>query len=291
MAHKFVIADVFTDVAFGGNQLAVFPDAHGISGQAMQAYAREINFAETTFVLPPENPENTARVRIFTPKVELPFAGHPTVGTAAVLKHLGRLDSQDAIFEEGIGPVAVELEAGARPIVTRLVLAPKIERPHASPTIKTAAEALSLAVEDVGSAWSASVGVHFCFVHLKNKEAVDRAILNRTQWNESFARSWAPQLYFFAGDVAQGALYARMFAPGFGIDEDPATGSGAAALAAALAEAGPRSDGAFAWTITQGVAMGRPSRLEASAEKVGGKVVRVAVGGPTVIVGEGTMTA
>ena len=109
MANHFVIADVFTDVAFGGNQLAVFPDATGISDRDMQAYAREINFSETTFVLPPRNSVNAFRIRIFTPRTELPFAGHPTVGTAAVLVHLGRVGGgrTNIVFEEGIGDVAI----------------------------------------------------------------------------------------------------------------------------------------------------------------------------------------
>lgn len=292
MAHKFVIADVFTDRPFGGNQLAVFPDARGISDKSMQAYAREINFAETTFVLPPENPKNTVRVRIFSPRVELPFAGHPTVGTAAVLSHLGVLRPTGAVFEEGIGPVGIELEPGTSSIVAHLVLEPKLERPATKPSAKAAADVLSLDQNEVLSTWFASVGLPFCFVHLRSNEAVDRAVLNRADWTERFAKSWAAQLFFFAGSVAGGGpLYARMFAPAFGIEEDPATGSAAAALAATIAAEDTETDCSSSWTISQGMAMGRPSRIEASAEKKNGKLIRVAVGGPTVIVGEGLMTA
>src|SRR5207253_8129917 len=167
MAHKFFMADVFTDRPFGGNQLAVFPDGRGISDKAMQAYAREINFAETTFVLPPKDPSNTVRVRIFTPRAEMPFAGHPTVGTAAVLAHLGRLSDERIVFEEGIGPVEIEIDRTSSPLLARLVLAPKLERPSANPGTVTAAESLSLQESDVATVWFASVGLHFCFVQLK----------------------------------------------------------------------------------------------------------------------------
>ena len=290
MAHKFFMADVFTDRPFGGNQLAVFPDGREISDKAMQAYAREINFAETTFVLPPKDPSNTVRVRIFTPRAEMPFAGHPTVGTAAVLAHLGRLSDERIVFEEGIGPVEIEIDRTSSPLLARLVFAPKLERPSANPGTVAAAESLSLQESDVAAVWFASVGLRFCFVQLKSKDAVDRAALNRPAWSRHFANAWASEIYLFSGDAASGgSLYARMFAPVLGVEEDPATGSAAATLAAAFAAESGDSNGTCFWTINQGVAMGRPSRISASAEKRDGKVTRVSVGGPTVIVGEGLM--
>ncbi len=244
MPHRFVIADVFTDRPFTGNQLAVFPEAQGLSDRAMQAIAREFNFAESTFVLPASDPRHACRVRIFTPKTELPFAGHPTVGTAAVLARLGlfKLAGGNAriVLEEGIGPVPVEIA--------------------------------------------------FCFVRLKDKDTVDRALLDRAAWSAHFASAWSPNMYFFAGETgAPGDLHVRMFAPAFGIEEDPATGSGAVALAGVLAARLQAADGVFAWQIDQGIAMGRPSRIEASAEKRAGRIVRIKVGGATVIAGEGTM--
>src|SRR6202043_2987145 len=132
MAHKFIIADVFTETAFGGNQLAVFPDATKLTDAEMQAFTREINFAESTFVLPPRDPHHTFRVRIFTPKTELQFAGHPTVGTAAVLRGIGKIpESVDTIvFEEGIGPVTVSIQPGPAPAFARLILSGKIDRPN-----------------------------------------------------------------------------------------------------------------------------------------------------------------
>lgn len=295
MSHRFVIADVFTETAFGGNQLAVFPDGRGLSDRAMQALAREFNFAETTFVLPPQDTRHTRRVRIFTPKTELPFAGHPTVGTAAVLTRLGLVPipggATSIVLEEGVGPITVEIQLRGEAIFTRLVTEKEIESPSTHPVRNAAAAALSLPEEAVLETWFASVGVPFCFVHLAAKEAVDRAVLDRAAWSANFADAWSPNLYFFAGGLAPGnRLYVRMFAPALGIEEDPATGSGAAALAGCLAARSPDQDGTFKWEIDQGVAMGRPSLIEASAEKRHGRTVKVKVGGATVLMGEGTMT-
>jgi len=354
MDHRFVIADVFSATPFGGNQLAVFPDAQGLSSRAMQALAREFNFAETTFVLPPDDPRHAARVRIFTPKAELPFAGHPTVGTAAVLAHLGRVDWSDPphpasatarpsaspslrnplppqaggegrfmatlVLEEGIGPVAVEVAPprdGAA-LFARFALDQEIERPVQTPDPAHAAAALSLPEDAIVEAWFAGLGVRFAFVRLTDDKAVDRAALDRGAWVRHFASAWASNLYLFAGDVSPGSkLYVRMFAPALGIDEDPATGSGAGILAGCLAERVKGNDGMHAWWITQGIAMGRPSAIEAQAEtragpafggrsiaRAGardagdssdsratraGRVIKIWVGGATVIMGEGTM--
>ncbi len=293
MSHRFVIADVFTETAFGGNQLAVFPDARGLSDRAMQALAREFNFAETTFVLPPADPRHTRRVRIFTPRTELPFAGHPTIGTAAVLASLGLIPMSGSpttiVLEEGIGPVRVDVRLGGAAAFARLLLEKGIERPPTRPARKSAAAALSLAEEAVRETWFASAGVPFCFIHLTSAEAVDRATLDHHAWAADYAGAWSPHLFFFAGELRPASrLYARMFAPALGIAEDPATGSGSAALAGCLADR-LTDDGAFTWHIVQGVAMGRPSLIEASAERRQGRTVAVTVGGSTVLVGEGTM--
>ena len=295
MAHRFVIVDVFTDVAFGGNQLAVFPDARGLSDRAMQALAREFNFAETTYVLPAQDPRHAYRVRIFTPRTELPFAGHPTVGTAAVLARLGLVrvsaGAASVVLEEGVGPITVEIQLRGDATFARLATETEIESPSFLPERSAAAAALSLAADAVLETWFASVGVPFCFVRLASRQAVDRAVLDRAAWSANFANAWSPNLYFFAGELDPGSrLYVRMFAPAYGIEEDPATGSGAAALAGCLAARVPDRDGVFAWNIDQGVAMGRPSRIEASAVKQLGRTVKAMVGGASVLVGEGTMT-
>ena len=288
MTHRFFIADVFTDRPFTGNQLAVFPDASGISDRAMQAIAREFNFAESTFVLPPKDPKHAARVRIFTPKTELPFAGHPTVGTAAVLAHLKRVPVPGtAILEEGVGAVPVEMTLRGKDIHAHLIVERAIDVPADEPSRAAAAAALSLEPATVLDAWFASGGVKFCFVRLADRAAVDRATLDRAAWGEHFANAWSSQLYFFSGDRE---VYARMFAPAFGVEEDAATGSGAVALAGVLGARATGADATLTWQIDQGVAMGRPSRLEATAEKRGGRVVRIKVGGATVITGEGAMS-
>ncbi|MBV9859256.1 MAG: PhzF family phenazine biosynthesis protein [Alphaproteobacteria bacterium] len=293
MPHDFVIADVFTKVPFGGNQLAVFYDAEGLSERAMQAFAHELNFPESTFVLPSSDPKYACRLRIFTPKTELPFAGHPTIGTAAVLVHLGRAGagSDRILFEEGIGPVPVEIEPAASPAFTRLVLEREVEEAPAKPSRSSAASALSLPDDAVLDTWAASAGIPFSFIHLADSETVDRASLDRAAWSKHFAQSWSPQLYLFSGDLAAGSrLYVRMFAPAIGIMEDPATGSGAVALAGALARRLPDRTGAFNWTIEQGVALGRPSTLEAAAEKRDGRTVKLSVGGNTIISGTGALS-
>lgn len=290
MADRFVIVDVFTDVAFGGNQLAVFPDASSISDRDMQAYAREINFAETTFVLPPKKSSSAFRVRIFTPRTELPFAGHPTIGTVAALAHLGWIPVSPTkiVLEEGVGDVTVEIHDGTKDI--RLVLNGSVECPTMQPEKAAAAAAISLPSMAVRETWFASAGLPFCFLHLQNKEAVDSATLDRGAWTANFAKAWAPQLFLFSGSLETGGeLYARMFAPAFGIEEDPATGSACAALAGYLASFPTERDGNFAWTVMQGIAMGRPSTIQATAERHDGRVTKISVGGSSIIVGEGQM--
>lgn len=294
MRHRFVIADVFTDAAFGGNQLAVIPDGRGISERAMQALAREFNFSETTFVLPPEDPAHDFRVRIFTPANELPFAGHPTVGTAAVLARLGLIELTDGaaslVFGEGVGPVSVDVRLDGERSFARLSLEARVQMAAEKPSREDAAAALSLPVDAVLETWFATVGQWFCFVRLADREAVDRAVLDRAAWQPAFANAVSPNIYFFAGDVADGGrLYSRFFAPVFGIEEDAATGSAAATIAGCLADRLPERDGVFGWTIEQGVKMGRPSLLQAQAEKRGGATVRVMAGGGTVLVAEGTI--
>ena len=277
--HRYVIADVFTDRPFTGNQLAVFPDARDIPENAMQAIAREFNFSETTFVLPNE------RVRIFTPKNEMPFAGHPTVGTAAVLAHLRKLAlPARMVLVEGIGPVPVDLEQRGAHIHAQFTIEKPVEVPPDVPEKSAAAAALSLSPSDVLDAWFANGGVKFCFVKLVDKAAVDRAQLDRSAWAKHFKDAWASSLYLFSGDTR---IYSRMFPPRLGIEEDPATGSAAVALASVLAARDSRQDAILKYPIDQGVAMGRPSKLEASAEKRSGRIVHVKVGGATVISAEG----
>lgn len=291
MSYKFYIVDVFSSTAFGGNQLAVLPQAAGITTEGMQAIAREFNFSETTFVLPATDATHSCRVRIFTPKAELLFAGHPTIGTACVLvrsRYLASTDDQDLIFDEGIGLVDVSVKQAGNGLRATLTLNAKPERREFTGSNAALANVLCLPASDVLSAFFASVGVPLCFVRLRDRQAVDRATLDRSAWSKVLAGAWSSMIFLFAGDAASGSeLYARMFAPAFGVEEDPATGAGCAALVGALAAGDKLAAGTFTLSITQGVAMGRPSAIQAAARKVDGEVVSVSVEGATAFVADG----
>jgi trans-2,3-dihydro-3-hydroxyanthranilate isomerase len=291
MRYRFLILDVFSSTPFGGNQLAVLPDASGITAAGMQAIAREFNFSESTFVFPAADPAHTRRVRIFTPRSELPFAGHPTVGTACALVHEGHCGAGDdhrLVLEEGVGPVAVAVRRdGAAMRATLTLTARPEERPFPLP-LAGAAALLSLEAGEVVQAFAASVGLPFCFVQLRSREAVDRAVADRQLWSRRLAGAWSSHIFLFAGDLTPGAeLYARLFAPDAGIEEDPATGSACATLAGVAAQRRAGRHPELTLTIRQGVAMGRPSTLEASARSVAGEVVSVSVGGAAALVADG----
>jgi len=288
MTHRFILTDVFTEQAFGGNQLAVFPDGTGISDALMQAYARELNFSETTFVLPPRKPGHTHRVRIFTPTKEIPFAGHPNVGTAVVLAAAGHIG--DLVFDEDVGTVRIAARADGNRGFAELTLERAAEiRPSDLPPARLA-EMLSLSDDKIGPrpAFFASVGLPFFVVPLADHASVAAAKLHPV-WETLLPPGlWSRDVYIAAGDFAPGGrLKVRMFAPADGVPEDPATGSAAAALAGSLAASIPESDGEFTWTIEQGAEIGRPSLISATAVKRGGQVVAIRVGGSAVIVGEG----
>jgi trans-2,3-dihydro-3-hydroxyanthranilate isomerase len=290
MGFDFALVDVFTDRPFGGNQLAVFPDAAGMADATMQQLAREFNFSETTFVLPPTDPSHTCRVRIFTPGTELPFAGHPTVGTAAVLASLseGESDQHSFVFEEGIGPVAVAIDG---PTVRFHLSSPDYENTDEERPAGAIAKALSLPEDAIAESWYGGVGLRFCFVRLNDGDLLDRAVLDKAAWSAGIVGAWSPDLYVFAGDYRDGAhIQARFFAPGVGVEEDPATGSACASVVASLAMRSPEPGGTYRLHIRQGVAMGRPSELEGVASKQNGRLVEVVVGGRAVIIGHGTIT-
>ena len=298
--YRYLTADVFTGEPFGGNQLAVFPDARGIPEHRLLDVAREFNFSETTFVYPPDDPTHTRRVRIFTPGVELPFAGHPTVGTAHVLAAIGDVplngDTTRIVFEELVGPVPVTIRAEhGRPTFCQLSVAKLPEEGPRPPSNDALAAAIGLAPSDLlGDDWAPrgwSCGVPYLFVPLRDRSAVARAALRSDAWERALAGTWAPDLFIFAreGERAGSDVHARMFAPEFGIAEDPATGSAAAALAGYLARRDPRRDGTLRWIVEQGFEMKRPSILEVEADVAAGSITGVRVGGATVLVCEGTM--
>jgi trans-2,3-dihydro-3-hydroxyanthranilate isomerase len=300
MRAHYVTADVFSDRPFGGNQLAVFPDATEIAPDLMPQIAREFNFAETTFVLPPTDPKHTRRVRIFTPGSELQFAGHPTVGTAHVLAAIGSIeltgDTTNIVLEEGVGPVPVRIQSeGGRPVFTQLSVAKLPEVGPRPPELETLAAMLSLSPVDlVGSPMPAeaiSCGTPFLFIPLRDRAAVARARLKLDLYEEALREYWTDKVFLFALDPERkdSDVRARMFAPSVGVSEDAATGSAAVGLGGYLAARDPRSDGTLRWVVEQGFEMGRPSILEVEVDKVRGAVTGVRVGGHSVIVCEGEM--
>jgi len=280
---RYLLADVFTDVAFAGNQLAVFPDAAGLDGRQMQAIARELNLAETSFVMPGSAP-GTFAVRIFTPMSELQFAGHPTIGTAVVLKHLGRTEGLgEIVLEEAVGPVRVVLgDVGA----TLFMDGAAEQRPHNIMPV-VFADALGIKRDRlVGTPWQASYGTPFVFVEVESREDVAGAMLIAERWQGFTQGLWASRaVYIFAITGREGPtmeLHARMFAPKMGIVEDPATGSAAAALA------GSMDTDATHMIIHQGVEMGRPSEIFAEIRRNEDEsVARVAIYGEAVVIAEG----
>jgi trans-2,3-dihydro-3-hydroxyanthranilate isomerase len=292
MNYEFELVDVFTERPFSGNQLAVLPDARGLTAAQMQAIAREFNFAESAFVLPPVTSGSTARLRIFAPGEEMPFAGHPTVGSAAVLARRGASgasgSSADILFDEAIGKVKVTVDWRGGHACAELCLEPTLERPDGVPSTERLAAALTLPSGDVVDAWFAGVGLPFAYCRLVSARAVDEAVLDRAAFAAALGGTWARNLFLFAGEPVDGAtLHGRMFAPGIGVEEDPATGSACAALAGWIASGDPRPDVTLSITVQQGVAMGRPSLLRGGATKVGGNLRSITVGGNVLFVGGG----
>ena len=291
MKYPFHLVDVFSSTPFGGNQLAILPDATGISTKGMQTIAREFNFPESTFVLPKNDPANSYRVRIFTPRAELNFAGHPTIGTACALvmnQPAQTIDPIRLILEENIGPVMVVVAQRNGGYHGTLTLSGKIDAPTGAPAPADLAAVLSIEPAEVSQSFFAGVGLPFCFAQLKSNEAVDRAAVNRAAWTATLSGAWSPNLFFFAGDLRDGGnLYARMCAPALGVEEDPATGSACAALVGAMASKHDFGGTAYRLSIQQGVAMGRRSEIEAEARKSGGVVTSVSVGGATAYIASG----
>jgi trans-2,3-dihydro-3-hydroxyanthranilate isomerase len=291
MKYTFHILDVFSSTPFGGNQLGVLPDAAGISTEGMQKIAREFNFAETTFVLPKKDPASTCRVRIFTPRTELDFAGHPSVGTACALvmkQRVGPGDPIRLILEENIGPVTVDVARRNGGFQGTLTLTEKIEVPTGAPSPTELAAVLSVEPAEVSQVFFASAGVRFCFAQLSSNEVVDRATINRAAWAATLSRAWSPHLFFFAGNLRDGgSLYARMWAPALGIEEDSATGAACAGLVGAIASEPDFGGTTYRLSIQQGFLMGRRSAIDAEARKSDRVITSVSVGGAATPIASG----
>lgn len=294
---NFVTADVFTAQAYGGNPLAVVLDGRGLSNAQMQAVAKEFNLSETTFVLPPDDPKHAYRVKIFTPAGELAFAGHPTVGTAWVLASLGRLPRADVqsefVLEEGVGPIPVRVRwIDGQPRRVDFTAAKVPQTGSDTPALADLAAMLNLTAADVDvqgtPALQLSCGTWFTCVPLRNADAVARAKLHHERWDALLAGSPAHKVFLFAR-TGPNDIHARMFAPGEGIAEDPATGSAACAVTGWLARDEKLQSGTGRWTVTQGVEMGRPSRISLEADVTSGRITAVRCGGEAVMMSEGAL--
>lgn len=298
---RYLHYDVFTDRLFEGNQLAVFPDGRGLTAAQMQTITREMNFSESTFLLPAETPDTDVRMRIFTPGSELPMAGHPTIGTTFALAHEGVIAAGRArwVFGLGVGPTPVELTwAGGqlsfawmdqRTPVYREPVSPRPDIIRAAGVDPAAVDATGLPVEEI------SCGTQFIYVPVQTRAAVDAAepdMATMRRLKSAFPSAHIALFIFSTEPVDPAvAVYSRMFAPSLGVAEDPATGGASGPLGCYLVKHGlvtreQRQD----MVSLQGVAMGRPSRIHMRiTEDSNGQITRVQVGGKAVRVGEGTI--
>lgn len=297
MKYRFYTCDVFTETPFGGNQLAVLPSAEGLSDRQMQQITREFNYSETSFVFPPEH-GHTRKVRLFTPAQEIPFAGHPNVGTAFVLASTGEFGevklSQTVTFEEKAGLVPINIETIDGKITSCELTAPEALSMEQAIPVALVANAVCLSEDDIVTQTHqpqlASAGLPFVMVEVKDLATLGRVRTNvagferiRDLFSNGITRA---SVYLYA-KTSDSTLRVRMLAPLSGVPEDPATGSAGCAIAGLLAHLDGRTSGEFSWRIEQGVEMGRPSILNARAEKVDGVVRKMCVGGASILVCEG----
>lgn len=302
MRKHYHVVDVFTDRPFGGNQLAVFTDGRNLSPQLMQQLAREINFSETTFVLPPKDSGNDFWVRIFTPAVEMPMAGHPTVGTAFVLGQeqlIAQAEPETMIrFEEGVGVISVRVQwQNGQPGLIKMSQ-PLPEFGPEFPDRAVIAEMLSLEPDEIDPDYPIQVvscGVPFLYVPLKNLAAIGRAKLRLDLWEQQLKDFTSPHLFLFTTEteLENSAVHCRMFAPALGIVEDPATGAASGPLGCYLTkydrrpQSADRHEKRLSFISEQGFEMGRPSLIHIEIEQENEQITGVTVGGQCVFMGEG----
>lgn len=300
MARDYAIYDVFTDTALTGNGLAVVFDAEGLDAQRMQAIAREFNLSETSFVLPPESDAHTARVRIFTPGRELPFAGHPTVGTAIALaeRHGQTVSSSLMVLEENVGPVRCALHGGDVAYAEFDVPLQAVQMGE-SVEPEAIAAALGLSAMDIGfenhhtTIWSAANS--FAYVPVRNLGAAMRIQVDAAMLDEilPMVDGHIPEVFAYCRDTVghDCAFHGRMFAPGMGIPEDPATGSAVASFAGVIALFDGLAEGPNEYWIEQGIEMGRASRIRLEITARNGEIASSRIGGHAVRVAEGKLFA
>jgi trans-2,3-dihydro-3-hydroxyanthranilate isomerase len=291
--YRFILCDVFSAIRFGGNPLAILPAADGLSSSQMQSIAREFNFSESTFVLPAES-GGTRKVRIFTPSAEVPFAGHPNVGTAFALANDGAFGEIGAgitvTFEEAAGNVPVTIRRDADDLIWCELMAPQPLSLGVTVDARRIAAALNLDIGDIETAnhvpQVASVGLPFLFVELTSYAALRRARADASAVEKLKDDGIVPDLHLYVQSKDDFDIRARMFAPLFGVPEDPATGSANCALAALLTQLDTSGSAGGSWRIAQGVEMGRPSVLQARTSRKG-ETISAWIGGHSVLVADG----
>ncbi|MFE0015268.1 PhzF family phenazine biosynthesis protein [Mesorhizobium sp. NPDC059054] len=298
-ARNYLIYDVFTGDRLAGNPLAVVLDCEGLDLDAMQRIAREFNLSESVFVLPPENPRHRARIRIFTPDYEMPFAGHPTVGSAVALTELEE-GNGDAIFvlEENIGPVRCAVSRGEGATFAEFDLAKLPEQLKLTADPEAIGAALGLGPHEIGfenhRVAFFSAGVPYVTIPVANLKAAAKARLNNDMWAQLAPKKseWAfasPYVYCRETVHKESAFHVRMIVPGNPSYEDPATGSAAAAFAGAVMHFDQPGDGMTRCWIEQGLEMGRPSRIRLELDVEAGRLASARIGGQAVKVGEGKL--
>lgn len=299
MQVPFATVDVFTDRKFGGNPLAVVTDARGLSDEQMQAIAAEFNLAETTFVLPPRDRAHTAEVRIFTPKAELPFAGHPNIGTAFVLAKAGdclghKVAGDRLVFEEKAGLVPLDLVRDKGEVIATRLAAPQPLTLGEEIAVDIIAEACSLSPAEIATGTHrpivASCGVGFVMTELRSRSALAAAQARPEVFRHHLPMERAVGIHLYLRTSEDDLdIQSRMFAPLYGVPEDPATGSANVALIGLLAHFDKDADLTLSRAIGQGFDMGRPSILQACAEKKAGRVAVTYIGGRCVQMMAGTI--
>lgn len=293
----YVTVDVFTEQLFGGNPLAVVLEAQGLTAAQMQAIAAEFNYSETTFVLPPREPDHMARVRIFTARAEVPFAGHPNIGTAVALAQAleaqGNSPPDRFIFEEAAGLVPIRLLREGGIVVGAELTAPERLSIRSAVSVEDAAACVSLSVQEVSTSTHPpqviSVGLPFLAVEVTSRDALRRAKPNAMVHERVLPAVCTDGVFVYVRGSDVGHLHARMFAPLDATIEDPATGSATGATIALLAQLGPEPDADLTWRVEQGVDMGRPSLILGRTEKRAGIVTAVHIAGHAVPVMQGVL--
>lgn len=291
----YEVVDVFTTSAFGGNPLAVFLDGQGLSTEMMQRIAAEMNLSETVFLLPPEDATNHHKLRIFTPKRELPFAGHPTVGTGFVLNHFGLVKENALRLEEGVGLIHVGIQPRTDGLMMITMQQPVPQFGEIYENRDIIADMLSLSTDALIDALPVQIvssGVPFVYVPIKSLAHIRTCQIRMDVWEKHLKAQPANQLFMFTPETEYpgSSVHSRMFAPSMGIIEDPATGAASGPLGAYLLKYGlVQPEHAATILSEQGIEMGRPSFIHISVSGTPDNITGVSIGGTSVHMASGTL--